>query len=56
MYVMNPSMSVFAFLPVVFYRNIFVFLGIVVILKNVLSYFMKTYVNVVSQNTPPQTF
>ena len=43
---MNPSMSVFAFLPVVFYKNIFVFLGVVVFKKNVLSYFMKTYVNV----------
>ena len=40
-------MSVFAFLPVVFYKNVLVFLGIVV-LKNIL-YFMKTSVSVSTQ-------
>ena len=41
-----PSMSVFAFLLVVFYKNVFIFLGVVIFKKNLLSYFMKTYVNV----------
>ena len=36
-------MSIFAFLRVLFYKNVFIFLGVVVFKKNVLSYFMKTY-------------
>ena len=39
-------MSVFAFLPVVLYKNVFLFLEQVVFYKNVLSYFMKSYLNV----------
>ena len=44
--VFESSMSVFASLLVVFYKNVFVFLGIGVFVQNVLSYFMKMYVNV----------
>ena len=40
------SMSVFAFLPVIFYKNIFVLLDQVVFYKKVLSYFIKLYSNV----------
>ena len=40
------SMSVFVFLPVVFYKNVFVFLDLLVFCKNVLSYFKKLYVSV----------
>ena len=40
---LKPNMSVFAFLPVVFYKNVFVFLGLVIFCKNVLSYFMNSY-------------
>ena len=39
-------MSVFALLPAVFFKNVFVFLDLVVYYKNVLSYFIKPYVNV----------
>ena len=39
-------MSVFVFLPVVFYKNVFVFLDLLVFCKNVLSYFKKLYVSV----------
>ena len=42
----EPSMSVIAFLPVLFYKNVFVFLDQVVFYKNVLSYFIKAYLNV----------
>ena len=38
-------MSVFDFLPVVFYQNVFVFLDQVVFYKNVLSYFMKSFIH-----------
>ena len=39
-------MSVFAFLPVVFYKNVFIFIFLVVSCKNVFSYFKKLYVSV----------
>ena len=39
-------MSVFALLPVVFNKNVFVFLDQVVFSKNVLSHFIKSYLNV----------
>ena len=39
-------MSVFAFLPVIFYKNVFVFLDLVVFCKSVLSYFKKLYASV----------
>ena len=38
------KLNVFAFLPVVFYKN--VFLGIVILKKNVFLYFMKAYVSI----------
>ena len=50
---LNASMSVFAFLPVVFYKNEFVFLDQVVFDKNVLLYFIKLYLRV---STPTKTF
>ena len=33
-------------MPVVFYKNVFVFLDLVVFCKNVLSYFKKSYVSI----------
>ena len=39
-------MSVFAFLPVGFLKNVFIFIDLVVFCKNVLSYFKKLYVSV----------
>ena len=39
-------MSIFAILPVVFYKNLLVFLDQVVFNKIVLSYFIKSYLNV----------
>ena len=41
-----PNMSVFAHLPVIFYKNVFVFLDLVVFCKDILSYFKKSYVSV----------
>ena len=38
--------SVFALLPVLFFKNVFIFLYLVVFYKNVLSYFFKSYVNI----------
>ena len=39
-------MSVFAFMPVVSYKNVFIFLDKVLFYKNVLLYFIKSYLNV----------
>ena len=34
---LDPTMSVFAFLPVVFYKNVFEFLDLVIFCKNILN-------------------
>ena len=38
--------------PIIFYKNVLIFLGVVILKKNVLSFFMKTYVSV---STPKYT-
>ena len=41
-----PSMSVFAFLPVVFYKNILIFLGVVILKKTYVSESTSKYASI----------